>query len=154
MSLTSVEESLLLAAYFRGRCPGLRGWTSNTDQILTLSLFYSGEIPFADCVSRFAERRIRKLYIEDGKLTEEDGDWKLTEEIETRYKVLINLLHTHPELIEGGGNFKSPAHPTFTACGLTNAGLDLASSLINLFPQKPEFPDWPDNQTIPESNQS
>jgi len=47
MPLTSVEYSLLVGAYFRG------GWTSNSDQIVTLSLFYTGDVSFAECESVF-----------------------------------------------------------------------------------------------------
>jgi hypothetical protein len=154
MPLTSVEEALVLAAYFRGGSQEDRVWTSNTDQILTLSLFYTGDISFADCVSRFANRSyIQKLYDQDAELTEEDSWGKLTEEIESRYKVLINLLHEHPELIEGGGNFQHPAHPTYTACRLTHAGLLLAEGLNSSFPRKPDFPNWPDKRRMPESSQ-
>ena len=121
-------------------------WTSNTDQILTLSLFYTRDITSAECVSRFTHRSyIQKLYDEKGELTEQ---------IESRHKTLINLLQEHPELIESSGNFEHLAqvHPTFTACRLTNAGLRLALNLINSFPQKPDFPNWPDNRTMPESS--
>ncbi len=134
--LTSVEESLVLAAYFRGGSPNDGVWISNTDQILTLSLFYTGDISSADCVSCFAKRSyIQKLYDESGELTEE---------IEARYKVLISLLQEHPELIVGGGDFETPAHPTFTACRLTETGRQLCASLSNSFPPKPDFPNWPD----------
>src|SRR4051794_18488976 len=107
MSLTRIEEALLLAAYFRGGSHDQKQWNSNSDQILTLSLFYTGDISEADCACRFATRsHIQELYDESGELTEE---------IDGRYKVLINLLQEHPELIEGGGNFATPAYPTFTA---------------------------------------
>ncbi|MFT5095082.1 MAG: hypothetical protein ACI93T_003929, partial [Porticoccaceae bacterium] len=44
MSLTPVQASLILAAHFRGGSLNDCGWTSNSDQILTLSLFYTGAI--------------------------------------------------------------------------------------------------------------
>ena len=151
MPLTAVEESIILAAYFRGGSQDDCAWTSNTDQILTLALFYTGDISSADCVSRFAIRSyIQKLYDEDADVTKENVWGMLTTEIETRYRVLINLLHEHPELIEGGGNFEHPAHPTYTSCRLTKAGLYLAESLINSFPRKPDFRNWPDKRTMPE----
>ncbi|MBW3539061.1 MAG: hypothetical protein KY476_02210 [Planctomycetes bacterium] len=151
MSLTRIEESLVLAAYFRGGSQDDRAWTSNTDQILTLSLFYTGDISKADCVSRFANRPyIRDLY-KNTEWTEEHAWGELTEDIEGRYRALINLLQEHPELIEGGGNFKTPAHPTFTACRLTDIGLKLAATLATQFPKKPDFPNWPDRRTRAES---
>ena len=151
MSLNSIEESLLLAAYFRGRIPEDDRWRSNTDQILTLSLFYTGDISAAGCNDRFANRSyVGKLYADDVDWSEEDGYGKLTEEIESRYNVLIQLLREHPELIEGGGDFETPAHPTYTACRLTDAGLELATQLIDKFPKKPDFPNWPDRRMPPD----
>ncbi len=144
MPLTSVEASLVLAAYFRGGSPDDQTWTSNVDQILTLSLFYTEEITSEECVRRFARRSgLQKLYTAEGELTEE---------IANRYQALIQLLQNHPQLIEGSGNFALPAHPTFTSCRLTKKGFLLAASLINTFPQKPEFPDWPDQRTMIENN--
>jgi hypothetical protein len=139
--LSTVEESLLLAAYFRGGPPGDHVWTSNSDQILTLSLFYTGDISSEDCAERFS----RKSYI--SKLYEPDGE--LSELIETRYGHLIDLVRKHPELIEGGGNLKTPADPTFTSCRLTVAGQRLACSVASSFRPKPDFPNWPDKRTIP-----
>lgn len=145
MHLTSIEKSLILAVFFRGGSPDDETWTSNTDQILTLSLFYSGEMTSEECVRRFARRSgLQKLYTAEGGLTEE---------IANCYQVLIQLLHRHPQLIEGGGNFTLPAHPTFTSCRLTKEGFLLAASLINTFPQKPEFPDWPDQRTMTEKTE-
>lgn len=136
MLLTRTEEALLLAAFFRGKPPSERGWSSNCDQVLTLSLFFTGDISRDDCVSRFAHRPyLRCVYNDDGRLNES---------ISHRYEILINLIHQHPDLIEGGGDLKSPADPTFTACGLTHAGCQLAGKLISTFPKKPEFPNWPD----------
>lgn len=140
MPISAVEKSLLVAAYFRGGSSDDSHWTSNSDQIVTLSLFYTGDISSEDCAHRFSQRR----YV--GRLYDEDG--QLTEEIATRYQFLINLLREHPELIEGGGDFETPAHPTYTACRLTDAGRDLAAMLIPSFPQKPEFPNWPDKRTF------
>ncbi|WP_417380816.1 hypothetical protein [Gimesia sp.] len=138
-----MRNPLVLAAYFRGGSPEDHTWTSNTDQILTLSLFYTGHITSEECVSRFARRScLQKLYTAEGELTEE---------IESRYQALIRLIHEHPELIEGNGDFALPADPTFTACRITEAGFLLASRLINSFPRKPDFPDWPDQRTLPES---
>jgi hypothetical protein len=138
MSLTRIEEALLLAAYFRGGSHDQKQWNSNSDQILTLSLFYTGDISETDCACRFAIRsHIQELYDESGELTEE---------IDGRYKVLINLLQEHPELIEGGGNLATPAYPTFTACRLTDTGLALATTLVTRFPNKPDFTNWPDRR--------
>jgi hypothetical protein len=91
------------------------------------------------------------LYDENAGSAEEHPWGNLTEEIDGRYRVLINMLHEHPELIEGAGNFKTPAHPTFTACRLTSNGLKLAATLESQFPKKPDFRNWPDSRTIPES---
>lgn len=144
MTLAPVEESLIVAAYFRGGSQSEQRWTSNSDQVLTLSLYYTGDITAEDCRSRFSCRsHVQELYSEDGQLTEE---------IEARYKVLIRLLAEHPELIEGGGNFQTPAFPTFTACRLTTVGLQLAERLIDAFPRKPDFSNWPDQRTMPEAS--
>jgi hypothetical protein len=141
MPLSSVEESLLVASYYRGGSPDDRIWTSNADQVVTLSFFYTGDISSEVCIERFSRRGyVGGLYQEDGKLIE----W-----IETRYRVLIELIREHPELMEGGGDLETPADPTFTACRLTVAGLRLACSLVPSFRQKPEFPDWPDRRTFP-----
>ena len=140
MPLSSVEQSLLLAAYFRGGRLDDEVWVSNSDQIVTLSLFYTGDITSADCAGRFAKRSyIQKLYDDEGILTEE---------IEVRYDVLIKLLERRPEWIEGGGDFELPAYPTFTACRLTTDGLQLAESFVESFPEKPDFPNWPDQRRM------
>ncbi|QDT80191.1 hypothetical protein Mal35_36620 [Gimesia maris] len=144
MHLTSVEKSLVLAAFYRGGSPDDQTRTSNVDQILTLSLFYTEEMTSEECVSRFAQRSyVKQLYSEEGELTEE---------LEARYQALIRLIQEHPELIEGNGDFALPADPTFTACRLTGAGLQLAVSLFKSFPLKPDFPDWPDQRTMIENN--
>lgn len=132
----SVEESLLVAAYFRGRTPAEFVWVSNCDQVITLSLFYTGSISVHDCIERFKVKR----YV--GKLYDENGE--LMPDIRSRYAALIDLIRRRPDLINGGGNFNTPADPTFTSCGLTHAGIETAVQLLTSFPQKPEFPDWPD----------
>jgi hypothetical protein len=111
-------------------------WASNSDQILTLSLFHSGDICRDDCIFRFANRG----YV--GCLYDRNGN--LNEDIASRYQVLIDLLRAHASLMKGGGDMQTPADPTFTACRLTDAGCRRALSVIDLFPQKPEFPEWPD----------
>ena len=144
MNLSVVEKSLLLAAYFRGNTHDDRRWTSSSDQVLTLSLFFTGAITSHDCVSRFANRG----YV--GGLYDEDGE--LNDLIESRYLELIELLRAQPQLIEGGGNFDTPAHPTFTACRLTNEGVRLIRAFIDQFPRKPDFPNWPDRRPCPNSD--
>ena len=125
------------------------GWTSNTDQILTLSLFYTGDISEHDCIDRFSNRSyIGKLYDKEAEITKQHPWGKLTDEIDLRYRILINLLHDRPDLIEGRGDFEIPTLPTFTSCRLTEAGLKLAPGLALQFPAKPEFPNWPDNRTM------
>ena len=138
MPLTRIEEAILVAAYFRGKDPSVEVWSSNSDQVLTLSLFYTDDISYDDCASRFEQRPyLRHVYDDDGQLNEQ---------IEHRYKILIDLIQQCPDLIEGGGNLKAPADPTYTACGLTDVGCQLARTLIPSFPKKPEFPNWPDRQ--------
>lgn len=141
MSLSTVEKALLVATYFRGRIPLDWCWRSSSDQILILSLFYTGEITDEDCARRFATRS----YV-DG-LYDEEGD--LTEEIWNRYLALQNLLRKRPDLLQSGGDFVTPAGPTYTACGLTEAGTQLALSLVESFPKKPDFPNWPDRRADP-----
>lgn len=142
--MTRVEQSLLLAAYFRGNLPGQHGWTSSCDQVVTLSLFYTGDISYEDCQLRFSVKSyVSSLYDEDGELTQE---------IRSRYEELILLLRAHPDLIEGGGNLDTPADPTFTACRLTTEGDKLIPSIIHQFPAKPDFPCWPDMRQFAEPN--
>ncbi len=138
---STVEESLLLAAYFRGGSPDDHAWLSNSDQIVTLSLYYTGDISSEDCAERFS----RKSYV--GKLYQPDGE--LSELIETRYWHLISLLRKRPELIEGGGDLETPADPTYTSCRLTVAGQRSARTVVSSFRPKPGFPNWPDKRTIP-----
>ena len=141
MTLSRVQQAVLLAAYFRGGDPDEGVWSSSCDQVVMLSLFYSGDISASECMDRFSERpHLGGLYQNDGKLVRG---------IARRYRMLIKLLRSHPHLIKGAGNLKSPAHPTYTACGLTPEGQQLALSLVKTFPAKPEFPDWPDKRTLP-----
>ena len=140
MPLSRVEESLIVATYFRGRTPEDHIWRSSSDQIVTLSLFYTGDITAEDCVDRFSVKPyIRGLYTPEGVLEED---------IRTRYQELIRLVKTRNDLIANGGDMNRPADPTFTSCGLTDAGLSLISSLIRFFPPKPDFPNWPDRRSI------
>lgn len=130
----------MLATYFRGCLPGV--WISSSDQIVTLSLFYTGDISREECESRFVHRGyVSELYDDDGELKDE---------IRQRYRELIALLKEPPDLIEGAGNFKSPADPTFTACRLTTKGTRRAAEVIGRFPSKPDFPNWPDKRTLAE----
>ena len=141
MPLSRVEESLLVATYFRGRIPEDHHWTSSSDQIVTLSLFYTGDITTEECVERFSVKSyMRGLYTPEGDLAGK---------IRTRYHELIHFVKSRMALIVGGGNLNLPADPTFTACGLTDAGLSLISSLIRMFPPKPDFPNWPDRRPPP-----
>lgn len=149
MELTAIEESLVLAAYYRGGSQDDQVWTSNTDQILTLSLYFTGDINDTDCVERFSMRSyVQKLY--DEAASPEEHPWgKLTDDLDCRYHTLINLLKSCPDLIEGRGNFEAPAFPTYTSCRLTDAGLKLAQNIVAQFPKKPDFPNWPDKRTMP-----
>jgi hypothetical protein len=142
MPLAKVEESLLVAAFFRGGNPDDQSWGSNCDQVVTLSLFYTGDISFEECVERFS----RRSYV--GGLYQESGE--LDESVKARYCVLISLIAKHSELIKGGGNLKLPADPTYTACRLTLAGERRALVLIPSFRQKPEFPNWSDRHGGPQ----
>ena len=115
--MNEIEKSLLLAAFFRGGSPDDSPWTANSDQIVTLSLFYSGNITAEDCIERFATKGyISKLY---------DDDAELTAEIEMRYGMLQELLQMRPHLIEGRGNSENPADPQYTSCRLTKIGQKL-----------------------------
>lgn len=92
MPLDRIDESLLLAAWFRGRCIEDEDvWTSNADQIITLSLFYTGDISAEECARRFSHRSyISKLYGSDGELTEE---------IAVRDQALVALVRSRPDLL-------------------------------------------------------
>jgi hypothetical protein len=144
MNLSPVDSSLLLAAYFRGNTLDQDRWTSCSDQVLTLSLFYTGDITSEDCISRFSNRG----YV--GGLYDDDGE--LCIQVESRYSNLIDLLQRQPQLLEGGGDFDTPAYPTFTACRLTNDGIQLIPQFIDLFPAKPKLRNWPDRRTYPMAN--
>jgi hypothetical protein len=137
------EQALLLATYFRGVHPTDHVFKSNSDQILTLSLFYTGDISSDECVARLSSRHYlnQSLY---------NGNSGLSEEIAIRYRVLIDLLTSHSNLIEGRGLFRLPADPTFTSCRLTPAGFQLAEQLVTLFPQKPDILRRPGQLGLPQ----
>ena len=139
MDLSLIDKSLLLAAFFRGNTPDQEHWTSSSDQILTLSLFYTADITSDECQSRFSNCG----YV--GGLYDDDGE--LHPEVTSRYQHLIDLLLKQPQLIEGGGDFETPAYPTYTACWLTDDGTRLIPDIIDLFPHKPDFSNWPDRRT-------
>ena len=142
MNLSNIDKSLLLATFFRGNTPDQERWTSNSDQILTLSLFYTGDINSDECETRFSRRGyVGGLYGDDGELCPE---------FDSRYEHLMELLRTQPELIEGGGDFGTPAEPAFTSCRLTDEGIRLIPDIIDLFPRKPVFPNWPDRRAYPD----
>jgi hypothetical protein len=137
MTLSHVEQALLIAAYFRGALSGDRYVTASCSEVINLSLFYTGDITGKTCEERF-------LRIPEPHLYDEDGN--LVDDIRLRYEVLIDFICNHPGLIEGAGNLDLPADPSFTGCRLTRAGVELATSFIPLFPTKPEFPERPDRR--------
>lgn len=139
MTLTWVKQSLLVAAYYRGGNPDDGVWGSNCDQVVTLSLFYTGDLSFDECAERFS----RRSYV--GGLYDRGG--KLNRRVNARYRELIELMRDRPDLIEGGGELGRPADPPYTSCRLTHAGADSAGLLIEKFPRKPNFPNWPDKRT-------
>jgi hypothetical protein len=143
MSLSRIDESLLLAAWFRGGEPGGNdGGAANTDQVLALSLFYTGDISGEECTRWFSQRGyVRELF----ELPFES----LTTVATARDQALIELLKARSDLIVGHGDWKTPCFPTFRACGLTAAGAELAPILIDRFPAKPDFPNWPDKRPSP-----
>lgn len=143
MSLSKIDQSLLLATWFRGNSLEQTYWTSCSDQIVILSLFYTGEITADECCQRFANHS----YV--GGLYDDNG--YLVSIVASRYRQLIDLLRNQPELIEGGGNFEMPADPTYTACRLTEAGILLMPEITERFPVKPDFPNWPDRRSNPDS---
>jgi hypothetical protein len=144
MSLSVIHQSLILAAFFRGGTRDQDRWASNSDQVLTLSLFYTGDITSVECQSRFANCGcVGSLYSDEGELHPQ---------IASRYQNLVNLLREHPQLIEGWGDFDTPAHPTYTACRLTDAGIGLIPELMASFPRKPDFPNWPDRRALLDGN--
>lgn len=149
MQLSLVQESIILAAYFRGGSNDDYVWRSNSDQILTLSLFYTGDISAEDCEDRFAEfGYVKKLYVEESTPTSDEECRKLAEGIDARYRVLIQMIRENSDLIQGAGNLDLPSDPTFTSCKLTDAGYSLALTLGGMFPLKPEFENWPDRRTM------
>jgi hypothetical protein len=135
MELSRIDEALLVAALFRGGTPDQSCWNANSDQVVTLSLFYTGDLSRAECVERF----LRRGYM--GRIYNDQGD--VSQPIADRYRALIGLIRRLPELIEGAGNLELPADPSFTACRLTEAGRRTALQKMPSFPRKPEFPDWP-----------
>ncbi|PNY36338.1 hypothetical protein C2E31_13480 [Rhodopirellula baltica] len=139
--LSQIERSLVLATYFRSGRQSQTFWTSNADQIIAISLFYTGDLSVDECTDRFAVRGYVKC------LYNSSGD--LLPQIESRYQSLIGLVRGRSDLIEGGGDFDTPADPTYTSCRLTFHGLQLAPMLANDLPAKPHFPNWPDQRTLP-----
>ena len=144
MTLSATDQSLLLAAYFRGNTLDQNHWTSSADQVLTLSLFYTGDITADECQARFAKRS----YVVG--LRNDDGT--LHSLIVARYKSLTALFRSQPHLIEGAGDFDRPADPKFTACRLTNEGIRYIPQIIDQFPCKPDFPNWPDRRAFPSAS--
>lgn len=140
-NLSLIEKSLLLAAFFRGNTLDQGDWTSSSDQVVTLSLFYTGDITSDECQSRFSTRS----YV--GGLYDDDGE--LRPQIEARYQRLIELIWKQPQLIEGGGDLETPAYPSFTACRLTTQGIELIPDIVDRLPRKPDFPNWPDRRSHP-----
>jgi hypothetical protein len=140
-SLTIVDHALLAAAYFRGLLTTETIGGSCSDQVVTLSLFYTGDLSADECAARFATRSyLAGAYV---------GRGKLDPRIEARYRELIRLIHDHPELITGCGDLERPADPTYTGCRLTDAGCGLAEMIIPMLPPKPDFPNWPDSRAWP-----
>lgn len=141
MKLSVIDHALLLAAYFRGNNLDQDRWTSCCAQVVILSLFYTGEIAEEDCQAHFMDRGyVTGIFNDEGELTPH---------IETRYRQLIELIRSCPQLIEGAGNLEMPADPVYTACRLTVTGIRLIPEIIERFPRKPDFPNWPDKQTFP-----
>ncbi len=138
MDLSDIDTSLLLAAFFRGNALDQSCWTSSCDQVVTLSLFYTGDIAFDECQDCFSKRS----YV--GGLYDDEGD--LHPQIDNRYRHLIRLISEQPHLIEGSGDLQLPAYPTYTACRLTSEGIQLIPEIIGAFPPKPNFPNWPDQR--------
>ena len=102
------------------------------------------------CATRFSRRGcINGLYDRDVPDDGREGP-PLRREIEDRYRDLIDLIGRAPDLIQGGGNLSLPADPTYTACRLTPDGVRLVATIIDSFPPKPDFRDWPDRRTYPE----
>jgi len=135
-------HSLLAAAYYRGLLPTETIGSSCSDQVVTLSLFYTGDLSADDCAARFANRpHLVGVYV---------GHGKLDPLIKARYGELIRLIRDFPRLIEGCGDLNRPADPTYTGCRLTEPGCALAEAIIPSLPPKPEFPNWPDRRAAPQ----
>ena len=139
-NLSQNEQALLLASFFRGNPLSQTHWTSSCDQVITLSLFYTGHISYEECEKRFETGYVSPLYDHDGELLQDLRD---------RYNELIELIRRRNDLISGGGDFETPADPTYTACKLTREGLRLVPDLVEAFPGKPVFAKWPDKNTLP-----
>jgi hypothetical protein len=147
-SLTIVDHALLAAAYFRGLLTTETIGGSCSDQVVTLSLFYTGDLSADDCAARFERRSyVAGMYVNGPKRA---AGPKLDPRIEARYRELIRLIHDHPGLIEGCGDLRRPADPTYTGCRLTEDGCGLAAAIIPTLPPKPEFPNWPDRRPVPQ----
>lgn len=143
-SLTLIEQSLLVATFFRGELLDTEIWTSNSDQIIVLSLYCTSDISVEDCLKRFDRRSsVAGLY---------DANGNLVEAIARRYAILIDLVKRQPSLIQGRGNLNRPADPTYTSCRLTTEGIVYAQSVFRLFPEHPHFPNWPDRRSSKAAN--
>jgi len=71
-SLSPIDQALLIAAYFRGGSQVDEGWNSNSDQIVTLSLFYTTDLSREECETRF----LRKGYVGDS--IDPTANWRAT----------------------------------------------------------------------------
>lgn len=142
--MDAIDQSLLLAAYFRGNLLSDDRWISCNDQVVALSLFCTGDISQDECCEAFARRSGTYGW----SLCANQLD--LRSDVNSRYRRLIELTQKRVDLIEGGGDLVQPAWPTFTACRLTVAGEAEALSAVELYPSKPDFPNWPDRRTLPE----
>ncbi len=136
MSLSLIDQSLLLATFYRGNHSQQDLWTSCCDQIVQLSRFYTGGITSEECQNFFSQNgSVGGLYRDGGELVPQ---------VKLRYQQLIDMIQNHPHIIQGGGDFETPSDPTFTACRLTEIGIELIPEILKLFPKKPHFPNWPD----------
>lgn len=142
-TLSTVEQSLILAAYYRGNLLYDAFTRACCDQVITLSLFYTADISEHDCIERFKNRSYVMLYWKN-----DDENEGLAEPLLQRYLTLIELIDNHPDLIEGFGNLRSPAHPCYTACRLTQGGEAIAQATFSRFPSKPLFENWPDRRLM------
>ena len=138
IDLNRVDRSLLLAAFFRGNARTQSYWTSSCDQVVALSVFYTGDLTYKGCQQRFESGYVGPLY---------DLDGELLPDVKRRYYQLIDLLGHRPDLILGGGNLTTPADPSYTACKLTETGISIVPRLQEEFPEKPTFGKWPDKNS-------